>query len=124
MVYYDRDIIYHNFVDCTNKVEAAHFVLSLMDKVVDSIEEENIVQHVTDSESSMKATGEQLMKKRKHLFWSPCATHCIDLILEDIDQMKSIKDAIKQGRRITSFIYNSDKMVNLMKTYTNNRELL
>ncbi|XP_027090325.1 uncharacterized protein [Coffea arabica] len=72
----------------------------------------------------MKAAGEQLMKKRKHLFWSPCVAHCIDLMLEDIGQMKSIKDAIKQGRRITSFTYNSDKVVNLMKTYTNNRELL
>ncbi|XP_027083623.1 uncharacterized protein [Coffea arabica] len=124
MVYCDRDMIYHSFIDCTNKVKTVNFVLSLMDKVVDSIGEENIVQIVTNSESSMKAAGEQLMKKRKHLFWSPCAAHCINLMLENIGQMKSIKDAIKQNRRITSFIYNSDKVVNLMKAYTNNIELL
>ena len=29
-----------------------------------------------------------LMEKRKHLFWSPCAAHCIDLMLEDIGNMK------------------------------------
>ena len=84
MVYCDRDMIYHSSIDCTNKVKTANFVLSLMDKVVDSIGEQNIVQIVTDSKSSMKAAREQLMKKRKHLFWSPCVTHCIDLMLEDI----------------------------------------
>ena len=52
-----------------------------------------------------------LMEKRKHLFWSPCAAHCIDLILEDIGNMKHIKETLDQAKMITSFIYNSSKVV-------------
>ncbi|XP_051147895.1 uncharacterized protein LOC127263021 [Andrographis paniculata] len=95
-----------------------------MDKVVESVGVDNIVQIVTDSEASMKAAGKKLMRKRKHIFWSPCAAHCIDLMLEDIGDILSVKDTIKEARRITGFIYNSDKVVNLMKTYTNGRDLL
>ncbi|KAL0456378.1 UNVERIFIED_CONTAM: hypothetical protein Slati_0977000 [Sesamum latifolium] len=94
------------------------------EKVVEEIGEQNIVQVVTDNESSFRAAGEMLMQKRKHLFWSPCAAHCIDLMLEDIGKMKSVKATIDEAKRITSFIYNSDKIVNLMKIYTKDRELL
>ncbi|RVW89461.1 hypothetical protein CK203_046848 [Vitis vinifera] len=61
-----------------------------LEKEVQELEvgEENVVQVVTDNEASFKAAGMLLMEKRKHLFWSPCAAHCIDLMLEDIGSMK------------------------------------
>ena len=39
-----------------------------------------------------------LMVKRKHLFWSPCAAHCINLMLEDIGNMKQIKETLDQAK--------------------------
>ncbi|GKE17534.1 zf-BED domain-containing protein [Tanacetum coccineum] len=33
-----------------------------------------------------KAAGDMLMKKREKLFWTPCAAHCIDLMLEDFEK--------------------------------------
>ncbi|XP_051149227.1 uncharacterized protein LOC127263948 [Andrographis paniculata] len=45
-------------------------------------------------------------------------------MLEDIGDILSVKNTIKEARRITGFIYNNDKVVNLMKTYTNGRDLL
>ena len=59
-----------------------------MNKVVKEVGEKNIVQVAIDNEVSFKAIGMLLMEKRKHLFWSPCAAHCIDLMLEDIASMK------------------------------------
>ena len=94
-----------------------------MDKIVEDGEENNIVQVVTDNEASFKAVG-MLLEKCKHLFWSPCATHCIDLMLEDIGNMKHIKETLDQAKMITSFIYNSLKGVNLMKVFAKNRDLL
>ena len=43
-----------------------------MDKVVEEVREENVVQVGTDNEASFKAVGKLLMEKQKHLFWSPC----------------------------------------------------
>ncbi|RVW42750.1 hypothetical protein CK203_109867 [Vitis vinifera] len=50
--------------------------------------------------------------------------HCIDLMLEDITSMKQIKETLDQAKMITRFIYNSLKVVNLMKVFTKDRDLL
>ncbi|XP_075474206.1 uncharacterized protein LOC142505208 [Primulina tabacum] len=117
-------MVFHSSVDCSNKTKIADFILSLLNKVIDEIGEENVVQVVTDSEGANKAAGAKLMMERPHLFWSPCAAHCLDLILEDVGKMEKVKKCIEKAKQITSFIYNSDKLVNLMKTFTNDRELL
>ncbi|XP_073024247.1 uncharacterized protein [Primulina eburnea] len=124
MIYCDRNMVFHSSVDCSNKTKTADFILSLLNKVIDEIGEENVVQVVTDSEGANKAAGAKLMMERPHLFWSPCAAHCLDLILEDVGKMEKVKKCIEKAKQITSFIHNSDKLVNLMKTFTNDRELL
>ena len=124
MVYCDRSMIDLSSVDTTNIPKMADYIFSLMDKIVEEVGEENIVQVVTDNEASFKATGMLLMEKRKHFFWSPCAAYCIDLMLEDIGNMKQIKETLYQAKMITSFIYNSLKVVNLMKVFTKDRDLL
>ena len=52
--------------------------------------EEHIVQIVTDNGANFKAAGKMLEKKMPHLFWTPCAAHCIDLIMEEIGKKKKI----------------------------------
>ena len=86
-----------------------------MDKVANVVGEQNIVQDVTDNKASFKAAGQLLMEQIKHLFWSPYAAHCIDLVLKDIGKMKSIKETLDDAKMIILFIYNSLKVVNLMK---------
>ena len=117
-------MIYHTSVDTTNISKTADYIFSLMDKVVDEVGEENIVQIVTDNETSFKTAGHLLMEKRKYLFWSPCTAHSIDLMLEDIGSMKSVKKILDDAKMITSFIYNSLKVVNLMKQFTKDIDLL
>ena len=78
MTYCDRNMIYHTSIDATNISKTVDYIFSLMNKVVNEVGEENIVQVVTNNEASFKIAGHMLMVKRKHLFWSPCAAHCID----------------------------------------------
>ena len=124
MIYYDRSMIYHSSVDTTNIPKTTDYIFSFMDKVVKEVGEENVVQVVTHNEASFKVVGMLLMEKRKLLFWSPCAAHCIYLMLEDIRSMKQIKETLYQAKMITRFIYNNLKVVNLMKVFTKDRDLL
>ena len=52
MIYCDRSMICHTSVDTTNISKTADYIFSLMDKIVDEVGEENIVQVVTDNEAS------------------------------------------------------------------------
>jgi hypothetical protein len=61
---------------------------------------------VTDSAANCKAAGEILMEKHKHLTWSPCVAHILDLLLEDIARIPSIKGVIESGRKLLLFIAN------------------
>ena len=45
-------------------------------------------------------------------------------MLEDIGSLKSVKETLDDAKMITSFIYNSLKVMNLMKLFTRYRDLL
>ena len=45
-------------------------------------------------------------------------------MLQDIGNMKQIKETLDQAKMITSFIHNNLKVVNLMKVFTKDRDLL
>ena len=45
-------------------------------------------------------------------------------MLEDIGSIKQIKETLDQKKIITSFIYNSLKVVNLIKVSTKDKDLL
>ena len=105
-------------------IDGRPHIYTLMDRVVESVGEEHIVQIVTDNGANFKKAGQLLMDKRTHLFWTPCAAHCIDLILEEIGRKTKVASLIKACRGITRFIYDHSWVLGLMKRYTNNHALV
>ncbi|KAI9123328.1 hypothetical protein K1719_006217 [Acacia pycnantha] len=81
-------------------------MLRLLDEVVEEIGEENIVQVITENTPSYKAAGKMLEEKRSNLFWTPCATYCIDRMLEDFMKIKCVGECMEKGQKITKLIYN------------------
>lgn len=47
-----------------------------------------------DNVANYVAVGKLLMLGYSTLVWTPCAAHCIDLILEDTRKIACIKDII------------------------------
>ncbi|KAG6667853.1 uncharacterized protein LOC122316952 [Carya illinoinensis] len=112
-------------VDATDVVEDASSLFKLMDKVVEEIGEENIVQVITENTPSYKAAGKMLEEKRRNLFWTPCATSCIDRMLEDFLKIRCVGECMEKGRQIAKVIYNQIWLLNLMKNeFTEGQELL
>lgn len=78
-------------------------VLEMLDAIVEEVEEKNVVQVITDYAANYKAARQILLEKRLRLFWTPCATHYIDLMLEDFEKKLSLhKSTIEKGRKITT----------------------
>ncbi|KAJ9543747.1 hypothetical protein OSB04_023454 [Centaurea solstitialis] len=98
-------------IDVSDCVKNAQKLFELLDQVIEEIGENIVVQVVTDNASAYKAAGNMLMEKRKALYWTPCAAHCIDLMLEKIGELPQQKNALIKAKRLkqglqTMFISN------------------
>jgi hypothetical protein len=83
-----------------------------------------VVQVVTDNGVNYKAAGKLLMQRIPTLFWSPCAAHCLDLMLKDIEKLKDFKKPITQAKRVTTFIYRHGRILSAMKEKTSGVDLV
>ncbi|XP_010244177.1 PREDICTED: uncharacterized protein LOC104588069 [Nelumbo nucifera] len=103
-------------VDASESVEDANLLCKLLDELVDEVGEENVVQIITDSTTNFAKAGKMLMEKRKNLYWTPCVTHCIELMLEDIFELPVHDMAFKKSKRVLNFIYNHGWVLALMRS--------
>lgn len=92
-------------------------LFKMMDDIVEEVGEENVVQIVTDSATYYEKAGEMLMKKRTRLYWTPCATRCIEMILKEYEQIPIYKETTEKCRRIVMFIYSSDSLISLLQHF-------
>ncbi|KAM0927618.1 hypothetical protein ACQ4PT_002748 [Festuca glaucescens] len=85
-------------VDASIECQDARMIADLLEKRIEDVGKENVVQVVTDNGANYKAAGKILMERIPTLYWSPCACHCLDLMLEDIGKLKAFKKPIARGR--------------------------
>ena len=105
MVYSKGKTIFLKYVDTSNSIKDYAYIYDLLKKAIAEAEKANVVQIVTDNGSAFVKAGKKLMG-RYHLYWTPCAAHCIDLMFEDIGKKEQVASVIKQARMITNYIYN------------------
>lgn len=62
--------------------------------------------------------------KRPNLYWTPCAAHCIDLMLEDIFKIPQFKQVFERAVRMNGYIYARPGVLNMMRRYTREKEMV
>ena len=80
--------------------------VTLFDEIVSWVGPTNIVHLVIDNAANYVAARRILCAKYRNISWSPCAIHCLNLILKDIGKMDHVDKLAKQASKITMFIYN------------------
>ncbi|XP_061363637.1 uncharacterized protein LOC133307195 [Gastrolobium bilobum] len=92
--------------------------------VVLDVGSENVVQVVTDTAANYVAVGRLLEAEFPTIFWSPCAAHCINLMLQDFGKLEEESFVVSHAAKITKYIYNHCHPLHLMRKYTGGREIL
>ena len=88
-------------VDASTQVTEATLLCELLDGVLQEINVDKVVQIITDNAANYVVAGRLLMERHPSLFWSPCAAHCIDLMLEDVGKIPFIKLGVSPNSYIT-----------------------
>nr|KAJ0206925.1 hypothetical protein LSAT_V11C500243910 [Lactuca sativa] len=124
MVNSPKGLVFKRSLDVSDVSKDADLLFRVLDKMVEEIGEKNVVQVVTDNASAYVKAGKLLEAKRPNLYWTPCAAHCLDLMLEDIGkQVPKVKSALKKSIFAIGYIYSHVPLVNMRRKFTNQRNL-
>jgi len=116
-----------SFLESKETSEESHtgkLIFEYVDGCIERVGAENVVQVVTDNASNNMAAKDLLFVKRPNIFWTSCATHTLNLMLEGIGKMKKFKGYIDQAKSLTIFIYAHHRTLALMRKYTKKRDIV
>ncbi|XP_057418316.1 uncharacterized protein LOC130712501 [Lotus japonicus] len=120
-----KGTIFLKSIDASSICKTTNKKFQMVNDVVEEVGEENVIQIVTGNVANYKAAGDLLLQKRKRVYWTPCAAHCIDLMLEDFEKKIPLhKETIARGKKITNFIYASVGLIILLHHFTKGGDLI
>ncbi|XP_059077416.1 uncharacterized protein LOC131876340 [Cryptomeria japonica] len=118
------NVVFLKSVDASNKVKNAETLAGMLERVIMEVGVENVVQIITDNAAAYVSAGRILQERHPTLFWTPCAAHVLDLLLEDIGKLEWVTPVVEDARRITKYIYNHPWVLNLMRQHTQGKDLV
>jgi hypothetical protein len=108
-------VVFLDSVDCSEVKKDGKYIFELVDRCIEDIGEKNVVQVVTDNASTNLSAAAMLKARRPKIFWTACAAHTVDLMLEDIGKLPSVEGIIVKGRALTVFLYAHTRVLALMR---------
>jgi len=106
LAYCPKGIVFIKSIDASAIVTDAQLLCNLFSEIVNIVGAQNVIHLVTDNGSNFKGIGRLLNEKYENICWSPCAAHCLNLILQDISKMPHVVDLAHHGSHVTKFLYN------------------
>ncbi|CAA7038795.1 unnamed protein product [Microthlaspi erraticum] len=124
LVYCPKGITFIKSVDASGIYTTAENLCNLFAEVVDMIGPQNVVHMVTDSAPNYKAAGGRLTERYPTIYCSPCAAHCINLILEDVGELPLVKKLTSYASKITIFVNTHKHILNWLRNRPGWREII
>ncbi|CAN1323843.1 hypothetical protein LINPERPRIM_LOCUS32870 [Linum perenne] len=116
-----------SFIKSKDTLGIAHtsdVIFDLVDSAIEEVGAEHVVQVVTDNASNNMGAKALLLTKRPNIFWSSCATHTINLMLQGIGNLPRFKKVLDQAKGFTIFIYSHHHTLECMRSFTKKREIV
>eukprot|EP01018_Ginkgo_biloba_P039443 Gb_32669 [translate_table: standard] len=123
LVYSPQGILFVKVVDAIDHRKTSYFIFKILEEAVLELREKNVVQIITNSSSNYVGVGMMIMERFKTIYWTPCASHCMDLLLHDLGKLPWVNEEIRRGKLIINFIVNHCITLSIYKKHAT-RELL
>ncbi|CAA7025773.1 unnamed protein product [Microthlaspi erraticum] len=111
-------------VDASSYFKNTKSLADLFDSIIQDIGQEHIVQIIMDNSFSYTGVSNHILQNYGSLFVSPCASQCLNMILEDFSKVDWVNQCILQAQVITRFVYNSSSVLDLMKKVTGGQDII
>ncbi|XP_010264148.1 PREDICTED: uncharacterized protein LOC104602233 [Nelumbo nucifera] len=115
LVYCPTGTAFVKSADASKTVKSEENLFLLFKEVINWVKAENVVQVVTNNATNYVAAGRLLEAEFPWIYWSPCATHCLNLMLKEIGEMDYVANVVQRASRITKFIYNHIFVLSMLR---------
>ncbi|KAH9625387.1 hypothetical protein KSS87_011458 [Heliosperma pusillum] len=115
---------FHKSVDASSYYKNGKSLADLFDSVIQEIGQENVVQIIVDGALSYSGIANHILQNYGMVFVSPCASHCVNMILDDFCKIDWVNLCIIQAQTITRFVYNNMVLLELMKKFTLGQDVI
>ena len=112
LVYCPEGISFVKSVDASDIVKDATNLFQLFHEVIEWVGPLNVVHMVT---ANYVAAGRLISHKHKHINWSPCAAHYLNLIFKDIGKIDHVAELVRRASKVTIFVYNHVALLNWLR---------
>ncbi|CAI5523372.1 unnamed protein product [Closterium sp. Naga37s-1] len=102
----DSGAVFVESIDTKMEMKTGGYIAGILRPIIEKVGHENVVALCFDSGSNYAAACRELMTKYPHIEHIPCATHVLDLLMEDIGKMGWAKDIVTRGDTLISFVRN------------------
>eukprot|EP00253_Pinus_taeda_P032271 PITA_32271 len=105
LVYCPQGVLFLKAINAMDRVKTSEFIFGILDEAIREVGVANVV-HVTDNASNCVGAGKLIMEKYNQIYWTPCAAHCLDLMLHDLAKFPWVNETIRRAKTISNFIIN------------------
>ncbi|CAI5977460.1 unnamed protein product [Closterium sp. NIES-64] len=96
--------VFTESIDCKLETKTGGYIASVLRPIIEKVGPANIVALCMDGGSNYAAACRELMLEYPHIEHVPCATHVMDLLMEDIGKMDWAKDIMAKAGVIITFV--------------------
>ncbi|KAG8381196.1 hypothetical protein BUALT_Bualt06G0097100 [Buddleja alternifolia] len=115
---------FHKSVDASPYFKNIKYLSDLFDSVIQDFGMENVVQIIMDNALNCTGIANHILQNYGCIFVTPCASQCMNGILEELCKVDWIDRCISQAQIISKYIYNNSSLLDTMKKFTGGNEII
>ncbi|XP_071724003.1 uncharacterized protein [Rutidosis leptorrhynchoides] len=110
--------------DASTVISNSEALYELLRQVVEEVGEANVLQVITYGDEQFMTAGRRLADSFPSLYWSPCAAHSVDMMLDDFAKIEWINAVIEQAKSITRYVYNNAVVLNMLRRFNFGNDII
>ncbi|XP_050387005.1 uncharacterized protein LOC126803258 [Argentina anserina] len=107
-----------------NDSHTGKYIFTYSKECIQEVGPQNVIQMVTDNASNNMAAAKKLKEEIPHIFWTSCATHIINRMLQGIGSLPKFQVVIEKAKAFTVFIYSHHKTLAMMRNCTKKKDIV
>lgn len=99
-------------------IVTGEFIYRHIRQAIIEVGESNVVQVITDNGSNCVSMGRMIEEEFPRIVWTPCASHSLDLLMEDIGKLEWVSIILMKAKFLVKFVTKRPKVLSIYRAHS------